>query len=45
VFFGRKVRIPSPFSDDPNAAIEVGALKVSERRIGRFRNQDPELLV
>jgi hypothetical protein len=45
VFFRRNVRVPSPFSDDPNTAIEVRASQVSENRIGGFRYPDSEFLV
>jgi hypothetical protein len=38
------VRNPDPFPDDPNAAIKVLLLQVSERKIGGFGDHYPKLL-
>jgi hypothetical protein len=45
VFVRCNVRNPDPYPDDPNAAIKVGLLQVSERGIGGLGDHYPQLLV
>lgn len=43
MFVRGKMRAAGPLPDYPNAAIEVRMAQMSEGRVDRFGNHDPEL--